>query len=550
LSWKLRRACSAALPAFLLGFPLGFPLFAATAAATAETVPAETQEPQASSQDVQDAIAVLDKIDPRAPAALAGRLAYANFLAGSTSGDCRERLAEAQTLLEGIQANPALEVTLPDGLARAANIEYRIHLARASCGGSPPDRDAELRKALAATLRAVELYRDALDYHSMAIAQFDAGAAYRLLGDAGAAATALETAIDMDREYGFREDARDNHRLLMRWKRSDSGAADPGAADPSAKDPQDSPSRSATLKFGWTANAADVAIQMDYSRLVAGKLLRAHGTGFVRRHIRRVYRHWVASYEPTMTADDADVKADAADVKADGAADLNKLAIVFTRALRQHPDIEVGDTGDLREVLDSSLVARRLSAAARALMRERDAGGGTAARLSRHAVYATNIAFAPELVETKAAEDYSLETGAWIGARLEQGVWYKMSAALTMPGTEQLLLPHDIEFAYTRDVPCAAASTTRECVELVIHATPQEDAVREFIDALTQHLRLRRGQTADYWSTTYLRIVTDPNTLETQASDSRRYWYLSTGDAEPQDIQNVSERVVSTFAYH
>jgi tetratricopeptide (TPR) repeat protein len=515
----------AALIACLVSFPL-----------SAGTTPAEAEEDQPSSRDFEAAIAALDKVDARGPAALASRLEYANFLAGATNGDCRQRLDAAQSLLAAIAANPALGVLLPSGRSRAASIEYRIHLARSSCGGSPPDREAELRLALAAAQRAVGLYRDALDYQSMATMQFDAGVTYRLLGDTGAAIASLESAIEMDREFGFSEDARDNDRLMMRWKRGDSGEA-----DPAADDPRDSPSRSAVLQFGWMANDADIGIQLDYSRLAAGKLNRAQGSGLVKRHIRMVHRHWVASYEPNMTADDSDVRPD-------GAERLDKLAIIFTRALRQHPDIEVSDTGDLQAVVDSTKVARRLIIGAQALIRERTAAGA-AARLSRHVVYETDIAFSPELIETKTAENYSLESGAWIGATLEQGVWYKKSAELCVPGIEQILVLHDIEFAYTHDVPCTVGAATRGCVELVIHATPQEDALKDFVDLLTQRLTLARGQTARYWSTTYLRIVTDPKTLETYASDLRRYWYLSTGDAAPEDVENVSERIVSTFAY-
>jgi tetratricopeptide (TPR) repeat protein len=521
----------------LIASILGSALYAGTA-------PADAPEDQPTAKDFEDAITELDKIDARAPAALASRLEYADFLAGSSaSGDCRVRLDNAESMLAMIAVDPALGVILPDGRARAANIEYRIHLARASCGSSPPERDTELRHALVAAQRAVDLYRDALDYQSMAIAQFNAGVAHRLLGEDGAAVAALETAIEMDREYGFHQDARDNARLLMRWKGVDTGHADPGQAAPAADDGQDFPSRSAALKFGWLANDADIAIQMDYSRLAADKVNRAQGTALVKRHIRQVHRHWVASYEPSMTIDDADVRPD-------GAADVDRLAIAFTRALRQHPDIEVGDSGDLRAVVDSTKDARRLISGAQSLIRDRASAGGTLARLSRHSAFATGVAFSPELVETKAAEDYSLETGAWIGATLEQGVWYRMSAELCAPGIEQVLLLHDLEFAYTHDVPCTAGSISRVCVELVIHATPQEDVLKEFIDMLTHHLTLRRGQTARYWSTTYLRIVVDPNTLETYASEARRYWYLSTGEAEPKDLENVSEKIVSTFAYH
>jgi tetratricopeptide (TPR) repeat protein len=503
---------------------------------------AEAQEDQPGSKDFEDAIAALDKIDPRAPAALASRLEYADFLAGSASGDCQQRLANAESLLAMIAANPALEVTLPSGRARAANIEYRIHLARASCGSSPPDRETELRKALAAAQRAVDLYRDALDYQSMAIAQFDAGVTYRMLGDDGAAVASLETAIEMDREYGFRRDAEDNYKLLMRWKGNDTVAAATAAADPAASVMQDFPSRSAALKFGWIANDTDVGIQMDYTRAAADKINRAVGTGLVKRHLRERYGRWVASYEPNKTANDADVRPN-------GAADLDKLATIFTRALRQHPDIEVSNTGDLQEVVDSGKVSRRLSAAAQALIRERAPAAKIAARSSRHAAYEIDIAFAPEVIEATTAENYSLETGAWIGATLEQGVWYKMSAALTMPGIEQLLFPYDVEFAYTHNVPCTAGSTIRSCVELVIHATPQEDVLKEFLKQVPRQLHLRHGQAMHYWSTTYLRIVTDPNTLMTYASESRRYWYLST-DADPRGAENVSERIVSTFAYY
>jgi tetratricopeptide (TPR) repeat protein len=499
---------------------------------------AESQEEPPSNKDFETAIAVLDKLDPRAPAALAGRLEYADFLAGSTAGDCRQRLAAAQTLLDTITANAVLEDALPNGPARAANIEYRIHMARASCSG-PPDRETELRAALAAVQRAVELYRDALDYQSMAIAQFDAAAAYRLLGDNGAAAAALEVTVEMDREFGFHQDALDNAKLLRRWARGDEHDADPAAAAGT----QDFPSRSASLKFGWTATDADVGTQMDYSRVVAQKLHRANGAGSAKRRIREGHGGWVAMYEPSMTANDADVRPD-------GAADLNKLAIIFTRALRQHPDIEVSIKGDLREVIDSRKLGRLLIADAQALIRDRASAAEIVSRLSPHAAHEIDIAFAPEVIEAKAAEDYSLETGAWIGATLEQGVWYKMTAALRLPGLEQLFLSHDMEFAYTRNLPCTAGSIIPSCVELVILATPQEDSLKEFLQALARPLHLRHGQTVHYWSTTYLRIVTDPATLRTYVSDARRYWYLSNGGADPDGAENVSERTVSTFAYH
>jgi hypothetical protein len=58
------------------------------------------------------------------------------------------------------------------------------------------------------------------------------------------------------------------------------------------------------------------------------------------------------------------------------------------------------------------------------------------------------------------------------------------------------------------------------------------------------------GRTVHYWSTSYLRIVTDPNTLMTYTTDARRYWYVSAGGADPDGTSTASENTVTTFVYH
>ena len=239
------RPISAALVAFLLG----------SASFTAPA--AESSEESPTPKDFEDAIAALDKVDPNAPAALAARLEYTDVLAGSAGDNCRQRLDRAQSILDGVGANPAFVVEFPGGRAREENIEYRIHLARATCGGNPPSRDSELREALGAAQRAVELYRDALDYQSAAISQFNAASTHRLLGDDDLSIASLKIAIDMDREYGFRQDAEDNNQLLMRWK-----AGDRAAADSATGGMQDFPRRSVALKFGWTPCDAEAEIQL------------------------------------------------------------------------------------------------------------------------------------------------------------------------------------------------------------------------------------------------------------------------------------------------
>jgi hypothetical protein len=520
------RPISAALAAFLLGSVW----FTATAAESSDETP--------SPKDFEDAIAALDKIDPNAPAALAARLEYADVLAGSVGADCRQRLDKAQSILDGVGANPAFVVALPGGRAREENTEYRIHLARASCGGNPPSRDSELREALGAAQRAVELYRDALDYQSAAVSQFNAASAHRLLGDDDLSIASLEIALDMDREYGFRQDAEDNNQLLMRWKADDGAAA--GSA---AGRMQDFPQRSVSLKFDWTPCDAEVEIKLDFSRAAVDKVNHAAGSASVKGHIRKNHRPWLESYEPVMAANDADIRPD-------GAADLSLLAVLFTRALRQHPNIIVSHEGDLLEVVDSRKAARQLSAATRALIRDRAPAGEIGARLSKQLAHEIDVAFAPDTIEAKAAEDYSLATGAWIGATLDQGVLYRMSAALIMPGIDNILLPNDLEFAYTRNVPCTAGSAAPSCVEIVLHATPQQEPLGTVLEQMTHDLQLPRGRAVHYWSTSYLRIVTDPNTLMTYASDARRYWYVSAGSADPNGAVTASERIVSMFVYH
>jgi hypothetical protein len=514
----------------LAAFVLGSASFAAAAAESSD----ETPNPM----DFENAIAALDKIDPNAPAALAARLEYADFLAGIAGVDCRQPLDKAQSILDGLDTNPAFVVALPGGRARQENTEYRIHSARASCGGNPANRDSELRAALAAAQRAVEYYRDALDYRSAVISQSNAATTQHLLGDDGLSMASLEIALDMDREYGFRQDAEDNYQLLMRWK-----AGDGSAADSVADRMQDFPRRSVSLKFGWTPGDMETEIQLDFSRAAVDQVDHASGSASVKGHFRKHIRPWLESYEPVVAADDAAVRPD-------GAADLSRLAVLFTRALRQHPDIIVSHNGELLEIVDTHKTARQLASAARALMHDRAPPGEIAARPSKHSDREIDVAFAPDIIEAKAAEDYSLATGAWIGATLDQGVTYRMSAALIMPGIDNILLPNDLEFAYTRNVSCTAGAAVPSCVEIVLHATPQQEPLAAVLEQMTHDLHLPRGRGVQYWSTSYLRIVTDPNTLMTYASDARRYWYVSAGSANPDRAVTASERIVSTFIYH
>jgi tetratricopeptide (TPR) repeat protein len=231
--------------------------------------------------------------DPQSPDALSARLDYVDSLAKAEGGDCQSRLDEAQRQLEIARTSPTVEVALPKGLARVASVEYQIHFARASCGGSSASvREQELRAALEAAGRAVDLYRDAFDAVSMATMQFNTGVVHFTLGDEGAAIAALQKTIEMDREYGFEDDASDNYQLLLQWRHEEAG---PDQVDALMKD---FPQRSTTLAFGWSSGEATVSLESDYVQAAGGEILRMRNTRTAQRQIRKGLDSWIVSYQP------------------------------------------------------------------------------------------------------------------------------------------------------------------------------------------------------------------------------------------------------------
>jgi hypothetical protein len=484
----------------------------------------------------QDAIASIDSIDPQSPAALNARLEYADFLAGTTGDDCLQRLDRAQSLLDSTAADPVAAVVLAIAPARTANIEYRLHTSRASCSDGSSRREPELQRALASAQRAMDLYRDALDYRSMAIMQFDVGVTYRLLGNDSAAVTALKSAIDTDREYGFRQDAEENGRLLKLW------APQAAATDPTGLTLSDSPSRSVLPRFAWRTCDVSLGVAADVMRVTAGVVTRSRGRNAVNRHIRKKYGYWIITDEPGTPAYESDTWPKDPLVQRD-------LAQLLTRDLLQFPRLQISSRGDLDNIVDSDKLASQLTAAAQALARDQ-APEGAAGAASSSVTRQSRIVFSPSDIEAEVAQNYNFETGAWIGASLDQGVWYQTSAVLPMPGLTGFIAPFDIEFAFTHKLPCAADSTDPSCIEVVVHATPRWDALQSISAHARRALNLRPGQTIQYWSAIYLRIVTDPHTLMVHLVDSRRYWHVSYGAAQSESVENASERTISTVTYH
>jgi len=131
-------------------------------------------------------------------------------------------------------------------------------------------------------------------------------------------------------------------------------------------------------------------------------------------------------------------------------------------------------------------------------------------------------------IEALVAEAYSIETGTWIGASLDQGVWYDMRGPLSLPLEPGLFVTHQIEFAFTRQVPCTADSSDEACVEIVLRATPDPEELKRLLMNASETMGLSRKAALQLSSATYMRLVTEPGTLQFYESDLRRlsYWTI------------------------
>jgi hypothetical protein len=527
---KARKAAGRAV--LLAGILASAPLLAAE--------PTAPTDADAGAKQFAAAIDSFNALDPQSPETLNARLAYANFLTKLDSSDCRAHLDEAQAQLDVAQANPALAVALPSGLARAADVEYQLHSARASCGVSVAVRDQELHAALAFAQRAVDLYRDAFDAVSMVTMQFNVSVVYHDLGDAAAAAAALRTTLDLDREYGFADDAEDNYRLLLQWNNEDAGSERIAALM------QDFPQRSATLSFGWLESDATLTLQSDVSQLAGAEFVHFQSSRTARRHVRKRWTTWLVSHqldEPHFKLDELP----AGDWLA------QSLANSLAGMLAHFHDFRLAHKGDFDQGEAYIRFGFRARAAAKGLARdfsalEPNSNGGRSTPFARRFEAAVRNALLPAALEAQTAEDYNFESGTWIGATLEQGVWYDMTAALFLSLAPRVFLSHKIQFAYSRPVPCLPDSSELSCIEIVLRAAPDPTVLKEDLDMLARRARLAPGQVPRLWSATTMRLVTDPATLWTYSRETRWHVYWSTGLPGPDQTLIESEKTIVSMS--
>ena len=484
--------------------------------------------PQAN--DFAATIARIKQTDSASPALLNAQLAYGEFLLSRAHSPCAQRVVLAQEQLGSVDASLERRVMFPDGWARAADLEYRLHLERADCG-SKADRRDDLLAAAAAARRAVELYRNSFDYESMVIMQFDVGVTLHRLGEDTAALAALQTALDMDREYGFEDDARQNYKLLLTWRGQPADSAQVAALM------RDFPKRQALLEFAWHASDAQVTVEQRRTMLEDDRVVHSRAAAtFERRTAAQPGGGWTVSYAHRLSRYDPGVWPSEVDPKKD--------PLVLPPARLLSLEFKVSASGELQSVTDPDGFAARLSARVDKLIRAGVPSPDRGHEALNEALDRASGALAPGLLEAGTAENYQLETAMWTGAKLEQGVWYELSAPLSLPGMPQFVVQQRIEFAFTRMVPCTAGSATQTCVEIVLHATPDKKSLNDVLTDIGDP----EEPFVDYDTSTDARIVVDPATLLPYAREEQVYWFASLGNGEGHAILE-SDHLVSTTRY-
>jgi tetratricopeptide (TPR) repeat protein len=527
----LRARKSARSAALFAGILLGAPTLAAE--------PAASTDDDSISRPFIVAIDNFNALDPQSPDTLNTRLSYARFLTKLAGGDCRAHLDEAQSQLDVATANRAFALVVPAGLAVVADIEYQLHAARAACGASATVRDQELHAAVESAQRAVALYRDDFDAVSMVTMQFNVGVAYHDLGDVAAAVAALRTTLELDREYGFEDDAADNYLLLLQWNNEDAGSEQIAALM------QDFPQRSATLSFGWAESDSTLTLQSDSSQLVGPDFVHIQSSRTAQRQVHKGLASWLVSHqlgEPQFKFDELPT----------GERLTQPLANSLARTLLHFHDFRLKRNGDFEESKGDYRFESRTRADAKTLARDfsalgLDSKGAGSTPLARRLEAAVRDELLPT-AEAQTAEDYNLEAGTWIGATLEQGVWYDMTAGLFLPLAPRIFVTHNIQFTYSRDVPCLPDAAELSCIEIVLRARPNPDVLKADLDTLARSSPVARGHVRRLWSVTTMRLVTNPATLWAYSRETRWHAYWSDGVSGPDQSLFESEKTVESMS--
>jgi tetratricopeptide (TPR) repeat protein len=496
---------------------------------------ASTAADQRRTREFEQALARLDQSEPQSPETFNERLDFAMFLATEGRAQCGADLQRAQSQLDQAKSATAIRISLPGIPGRIADLEYRIHLGRAVCAQTPQsERSQELVLAEEAAQRASDLYQEALDYRSMVAMQFNLGIVLREMNNLSGAVAAVESAIALDREYGFEDDAKDNYATLVRWNAPSESQAR------AASLLQDFPKRSVTLRFAWQSADAELSIDMQHWRLHNDGIIEAREVRDLTQQTRASGHGWRVTTEEQSSSFGFGAAATDDDFS-------QQLMILFARSLPRSADFEVTDKGQFDRGLGVGELAAHLQTEEQALEQKRW-GSIRSQHVADYALTDLTRALSPSVMEAKMAETQSLETGAWNGTTLEQGVWYDMQAPMFMPGAADNLIMNRVEFSYTRSVPCTTDAAESSCAEIVVHFTPDRSALAWSLRHVTTFADLVSGNKVDYHAATYVRMITDPLTLTPYELDERRYSYVS-AVRKTTDEATELERSIVRFNY-
>jgi hypothetical protein len=243
-----------------------------------------------------------------------------------------------------------------------------------------------------------------------------------------------------------------------------------------------------------------------------------HGMTTAERRVRRRLDGWAVSFEPRGPRYEINQWPNDESL-------VQGILVSLTRMPTQFHDFNLARTGNFAQSTATHKFASNMRSDVKAVT-EFLAQNNASARLTRQ-IRSESWKY-DDSIEALVAEAYGIETGAWIGASLDQGVWYDMRAPLSLPLEPGLFVTYQIEFAFTRQLPCTADSSDDACVEIVLRATPDPVDLKRLLTNAAETMSLSHKVALQLSSATYVRLVTDPRTLQFYESDIRRlsYWTI------------------------